>query len=222
MKQDKKEDGIYEEIENRENLLVTFGGVKQGIGIPVFEFMRSAELLNCDKIFFRDFKQAWYKFGVDKNLCSTQEIKSYLLSRIEKGNYKKIVFLGNSMGGFAAIFFGVQIKVDQIIAFSPQTFIDKFNRNLYLDFRWKNCLKVVHNGNFTKADLDLKFFLINNNIKNNINVYFSENHRLDKIHAKRLKIFSNVKLIPVKKGGHQVVKELKQSGFLSNLMKEIF
>lgn len=58
MEQKQLEEGVYEDLENRENLLVTFGGVNQGIGIPVFEFMKSTELLKCDKIFFRDFSQA--------------------------------------------------------------------------------------------------------------------------------------------------------------------
>lgn len=61
------------------------------------------------------------------------------------------------MGGLAAIYFGIQMKVDQTIAFSPQTLIDKFHRIIYWDLRWKDCLKAVHKGNFKKSNLDLKF-----------------------------------------------------------------
>ena len=75
---------------------------------------------------------------------------------------------------------------------------------------------------FKKSNLDLKLLLKANKDEVPVRVFYAKNHRLDNIHAQRLKGFSSVDLVCVDKGGHQVVKELKQSGYLSNLMQEIF
>ena len=40
-----------------------------------------------------------------------------------------IITIGGSMGGYAALLFGSLLPVNGIIAFGPQTFIDKDNRN---------------------------------------------------------------------------------------------
>ena len=33
-----KENGILEDLNGYKNLLISFGGIRQGLGIPVFEF----------------------------------------------------------------------------------------------------------------------------------------------------------------------------------------
>ena len=42
-----------------------------------------------------------------------------------ESNAKKVVFLGNSAGGYAAILFGVLLQVDSVYAFSPPTLLRK-------------------------------------------------------------------------------------------------
>lgn len=58
--------GKLEEFNGNKNLLVSFGGIAQGLGMPVFEFFNSISDIPCDKIFLRDFHQAWYQKGVDE------------------------------------------------------------------------------------------------------------------------------------------------------------
>jgi esterase/lipase len=57
----------------------------------------------------------------------------YLEGIIKINKYDNICFIGNSMGGYAAILFGTLLNIDNIISFAPQTFIDKFNLFLYFD-----------------------------------------------------------------------------------------
>ena len=51
--------------------------------------------------------------------------------------YKKIVAIGSSAGGFAAILFGTILKLQKIIAFNPQTIISESNENEN-KLKWKN------------------------------------------------------------------------------------
>ena len=204
--------GILTEFNESKNLLVTFGGISQGIGIPVFEFFNSVKELDCDKIFIRDFHQGWYQKGVDDHIDSVQGLTDYLQQTIDKHNYQKVLFMGNSMGGYAAILFGNLLQVDQILAFAPQTFISSRMRLRHLDFRWKNQMKRIQSYKKEQPHyFNLKDFLNNDTRYIPTNIYYSPKHRLDRLHAENLKGMDNVTLHPIEKGGHAVVKTLRDN-----------
>ena len=46
---------VLTDFNKHEVLLVSFGGISQGLGMPVFEFFNSISDIACDKIYFRDF-----------------------------------------------------------------------------------------------------------------------------------------------------------------------
>lgn len=213
--------GILEENNKSKNLLVTFGGINSGLSMPVFEFYNSIKEIHCDKIFIRDLFQAWYQFGCDSEFDSKQKILEYLKSKIDYGNYEKICFCGNSMGGFASIYFGTMLNVKSIIAFSPQTFINKFNRLIYFDFRWRKHISKIHSSDkkFAKTNLDLKSHLkSSNNYLSDIDIYYDGSVRLDKIHASRLNRIRGVRLINLA-GGHAVVKKLRDKNRLTPIFQ---
>ncbi|MCD4729746.1 MAG: hypothetical protein K8R74_04035 [Bacteroidales bacterium] len=218
------ETGIMVDLNCKNNLLVSFGGVKQGIGTPIFEFFNSLSELDCDKIFLRDFKQAWYQKGVDDDIDNIEKVKDFLEKLITEKGYKKICFLGNSMGGYAAILFGSILNVDKVLSFAPQSFIDKRHRLFYRDNRWQNQIANISSSKDEKVQyLDLKLHL--NNYKKNktkIEIYYSHKHRLDTIHAERLKKFMNIELNPIYGDGHEIVKTMRDTGKLINIIKSTF
>jgi hypothetical protein len=216
--------GILTDFKDHKNLLVSFGGIRQGLGMPVFEFFNSISDIECDKLFLRDFNQSWYQKGVDSELNHIDKITKYLEDKINTKQYNRICFLGNSMGGYAAILFGSILNVDTVIAFAPQTFIDRYNRILSFDIRWSKQISQVYTyKNKRKEFFDLKKHLkINNSYKTQINIYYSQNHKLDKKHAERLRAENNVNLHPIKQGGHSVVKVVRNNGELKSLIKSTF
>lgn len=207
-----------------ENLLVTFGGINRGLGIPVFEFFNSLKEINCDKIFLRDFKQAWYHNGINEKINNIDYIRKSLQKIIRDNNYTKTCFLGNSMGGYAAILFGSMINVNTIISFSPQTFIDKWNRFLTFDTRWKKQLSYV----YTYTNKKIKYFDLKKHLKTvpsfsgSITIYYCPKQRLDKIHAERLKGCAEITLVQINNGGHDVVKILRDTGELKSVITKVF
>jgi hypothetical protein len=221
---DRSNGGIFLENVGNENLLVSFGGINQGLGIPVFEFFNSITSLKCDKIFFRDFKQMWYQQGIDEDINGLIDFKDFIGKKIQNKKYKKIVFVGNAMGGYAAILFGYLLNVDNIISFAPQTFIDWKNRLIFWDRRWRKQMEIVYrNMNKYPEYFDLKKHLqITQEYTCKIDVYYSSKHRLDKLHAERLKSLKNVSLHPYSNGGHGVVKTLRDSGELQLILSGLF
>lgn len=217
-------EGLFHLVAKSENLLVTFGGVQQGIGIPVFEFFNSVKDLNCDKIFIRDFSQTWYQKGIDDETNHIDLLEKKLKDIIEENNFKKICFIGNSMGGYAAILLGSLLKINSVLSFAPQTFIDRKNRLINLDFRWRKEMREIHKNPSKKPEyFDLLNFLNkNNNPETAIEIFYSPKHRLDKIHAERLRGFKNIELIPTIEGGHNIIKTIRDTGELNTLLNSFF
>ncbi|GAA4840654.1 hypothetical protein [Algivirga pacifica] len=216
--------GNLSDLQGHKNLLVSFGGVSQGLGVPVFEFFNSIADIPCDKIFLRDFHQAWYQKGVDEELNHVDKVITYLQDIISTHSYERVCFIGNSMGGYAALLFGSILNVDQVIAFAPQTFIDKWHRFLYRDRRWKKELAEVYTfEGQKKMFFDLKKYLSEHRSSTTqLSIYYAHKHRLDRGHAKRLKSIPNVVLHPVKEGGHEVVKAIRNKGELKAIIRGCF
>lgn len=206
----------------RPHLLVSFGGIQQGLGIPLFEFFHSIAGLNCDKIFIRDFQQAWYHKGIDDKLRDLDAILEALRAHIAAHRYGKVVFLGNSMGGYAAILFGTLLNVDEVIAFAPQTFIDRANRLLRWDRRWSTQIAAVHAHPGSKPTyFDLKRHLKRCGHRTRIRIYYAPPYRLDRIHAERLRHAPHTTLHPMQEGGHAVVRVMRDSGALNELLRSL-
>ena len=153
-----------------------------------------------------------------------EKVLDYLKNIISEHQYHKICFLGNSMGGYAAILFGTILDIDVVIAFAPQTYIDKWTRLKHIDTRWKKELREVYKfKQKQKQYFNLKDFLLKHPVKNtSINLFYSPQHRLDKSHANELKNIKQMHLIPIEKGGHAIVKEVRDRGQLKKLIKDAF
>ena len=110
---------------NSENLIICFGGMalKMG-GILPFEFLNYLSKTfqkNTDLYFYIDKKQCWYHKGIYGITNNIDDTVLYLNSIIKKSNYKKILFMGVSAGGYASILFGSLCNVSSVIAFIPRT-----------------------------------------------------------------------------------------------------
>ena len=68
---------------------------------------------------------------------SATDIRDFLNDVIASADVDRVVMAGASAGGFAALLFGTWCGADKVIAFSPQTFIDRENRRQSEDDRWE-------------------------------------------------------------------------------------
>lgn len=133
---------VMEAAPGSDVVICTFGGIQQGVGMPVFEFRRILAEFNADRLFLRDVRQAWYHDGVEGLGKSLPEVEDGLARLLAP--YRRKVFVGNSMGGFAALYFGSRLAADSVIAFAPQTFIGPVSRLRARDFRWRKQMARLH------------------------------------------------------------------------------
>jgi hypothetical protein len=116
-------------------LIVSFGGYARNIGgILPFEFLNFLRIHfpNTDKQFYIDSHACCYSKGLNGISRNIDETVMYLSHQIKK--YKKVVFIGKSGGGYAAILFGSLLNISTVIAFIPTTII----RTTKVEPKYKN------------------------------------------------------------------------------------
>jgi hypothetical protein len=201
-------------------LLIAFGGVKGALGMPPFEFFNLTSSFDVKKIYVRDLDQAWYHLGLPGLAGDIDGIAVHLRSLIQEQSPSRVVMCGNSMGGYAALLLGVLLDVDVVQAFSPQTFISRSQRLGHLDFRWLRQMRKVHNSATAQKEyFDLKRALpLVEGGKTELHVHYSTAGRLDKLHAERLGGLQNVRLHPYTEGGHRLIRHLRDSGLLKEIL----
>lgn len=201
-------------------LFVVFSGLRRSPGEkPGFSFINVTGDLPAKKLFLRDLEKAWYLrglFGVTKNVQDTAE---FLRNEIISAAAERVVMTGYSLGGFAALLYGTMLGVDEVLAFSPQTFISLRQRLRHGDHRWNRyALKLPLR---TPARYrDLRPLLADSRVKTQTQIHCAEDSRLDVLHAKHVEGLPNVTLHWHREGKHRLVTALRDSGELMKLFAQ--
>lgn len=155
--------------------------------------------------------------------CNLTETTPFIESQISQFNPDKTYFVGNSMGGYAALMFSSLIGIGEVIAFAPQTFISPLLRWKYKDDRWKNqILKTYKKSFFRKNIWDLKPLLLRQKVYQKKSVYISKEDMLDCIHASHISSVPGVIIHEFESGGHEIVTKLRDEGKLPLIMTGCF
>lgn len=219
-------ESIIQEFNNKsKTLYVFFGGINARIGMPPFEFYNSARIIEESKMFVRDFSQSWYQSGlkgISNNVLTTAKHIETVMDELQPRN---VCFVGNSMGGFAAIMFSELINLKgknvSVVAFSPQTFIAPKLRKLHGDGRWRKQMIKMHMKNLFNKNmyLDLDTLLSSKVIQRDINIYIGKDDALDVIHANHIAGHKGVTVHALESGGHNVIKQLRDTNQLQQIMR---
>lgn len=119
-------------------LIVCFAGMFMAFGrIQPFEFLKYLTSIynkqEIDFIFYIDKNQCWYHKGIKNITNNIEDTVTYLNNIIAK--YEKVIFMGTSAGGYAAILFGSLCNVSHVVAFNPVTKLEKCINDQYSDLK---------------------------------------------------------------------------------------
>ena len=209
--------------ENKHVLLIAFGGLANQIGLPMFEFNKlTSGLKNINKIYLRDQNKLWYHRGLPGMGNNLESIATFLRSYTTHQSTHKVVIFGNSGGGYAALLFGNILQADEVHAFAPRTYINPIKRliqnNLPSGRKIQVLLKLFFYGQKKYFDLK-KFFKPSLNTKGNFYIYYPSEHKMDNLHAYRMKKMPRVYLHPYKYDRHDLIVILKRNGELKKIIK---
>lgn len=201
------------------SLLVLFGGIAGGVSMPVFEFFRMTSGIPGKKAFLRDPRRGWYQLGIPGIGDTALAVGEFLGNVISQAQVDRVVMAGASAGGFAALLFGAWCGADEVLAFSPQTFIDPENRLAHDDTRWAEQIDALHEAcHQREATLDLLAVLPARPSSSRFQVHVGSDDALDLFHARRIARVPGVELHEHDRGGHRLVKTLRDRGVLQPLL----
>lgn len=222
-KWNEKDDYIYEDNKS-DTLFVLFSGMGWKQSKPTFIFYNFLKSYNnIDKLFIRDIKMRYYLTGLKNTTSNLNETIEYIKQLTTVKKYKKIVALGCSAGGYAAIFYGLLLNFNKIIAFSPQTVLNEKKESIIKDIYnapntciWLRDLN-KEDKEYQKA-LDLKNY---QPFTSDIEIHYSVNGNkgIDKNHAEYI-LEDRCKLIEHPGNDHMVALTLRNNGKLKKIIDE--
>lgn len=219
-------DGLFVDIDREgSTLLIAFGGMMgKFAGMPVFEFFSlvAREDPAVKRVFVRDLRQAWYQHGVDGVGGSVPEVATRLRELAAASGAWRVVTIGASAGGFAALLFGALIEADEVHAFSPQTFLDRRHRLLYLDRSNRAQIAALRASKGEDGPyFDVKRVLARAPGPTRYVIHYPARSRTDVVHALRMWSLRSVELRSYPTRAHNVVGKLRDEGSLPALLDAV-
>jgi hypothetical protein len=203
-----------------DTLLIAFGGVAKKMGgTPPYEFKNLTENLRAQRMFVKDPLQAWYQLGLPpKHGSNFAEASESLKLIVEASDINRLVTIGTSSGGYAAMAFGIELGADQVVAISPQSVIAPDLLNEMGDDRWLEVrAKLAAPGVIDERWADLRPRLTGIE-RTAVDIHYDTTDVLDRRHAEHLAGLDLVTLHRHEEGGHQLAGHLRASGALLSIV----
>ncbi|MEQ1930959.1 MAG: hypothetical protein ABL957_10590 [Parvularculaceae bacterium] len=214
------EGGIATRFSDNSGVMVfLFGGMPIRNTAP-FQLLGTTSRFEVDRIYLRDLRRAWYQLGLAPYTSCVDDTAAFLCELIVERAPRRVVTVGISAGGFAAMLFGHLLGADEVHAFSPRTYIDIDNRLENDDFFMDDRMEEI----YAAADAQPEYFDLKPLLaaapdsKTTYCVHFAPDRRIDPIHARRVAGAPNVKLYEYDGGGHQLARLLRNDGRLVEII----
>ncbi len=191
----------FEFVEKKKNkLLVCFSSR----GRRKFDLYKNLNKIDeFDILFLSDEGDEFYNFSIPDFSTDLNDTLKKLKGYLDKYEYS--VAIGSSMGGYAAILFGILCKFDKVVAIAPQiTLNPKFAFTTMKECK-HHCLRSI----------------LSENINTEVNVYFGNNVediiQTHKLEGCRL-FYIDSCLVSF---GHNILAELKECGQLDSFINDV-
>ena len=183
-------------------------------GPPTFTFGGSLAHSPASILFLRDRSRLWYHGGV-QGFSTDLESTADRVRQIA-GN-RPVLAMGQSMGGYGALMLGILGAATDVLAMSPQSFIDDEKRKKVHDPRWGWAVERVWKSTKTPQYLDLEASMSGAFPSTRFVTYFGTEHPVDKYHASNIERAPHSRTIPLG-CGHLTGRHLRDSGELQQIV----
>lgn len=185
-----------------------------------FQLVQATKDLNVDKVYLRDPRRAWYQLGLEPHTSAIDDSAVFLQDLIIERAPRRIVSLGVSSGGFAAILFGGLLGVDEVHAIAPRTYVDIDNRIKNDDFFMDEFIDSLYSDPHAQPEyFDLRNVLAAQPATaTRYFIHYSADRRIDVANARHLDGLPGVELIEYDYGGHQLGRVLRDNGKLATIL----
>jgi len=199
-------------------LIIAFSGGAQKLDVPVHEFFETTKTLGYDRILLWDKYYMFYHYGVDRERRDWPSLLHYLKEEIVHLQPKKVLCVGTSSGGYAALVAGHYLGADFVHAFGPQTKIgldrEAVRHARHPTHRWRLSIS----RRVLKEALDLVPLLRDFNGRTRYFVHYGSGHQIDKGFAERIAGLPSVTTLGYPSNAHAIAIFLAKKKFLSHVL----
>lgn len=202
-----------------DQLVLAFSCVNGKLGAMFHNrFALLTDQARVHQLFVKDPSHRWFQGGIEGLTGSMEETLSFLQRLLTLGNYRRLVCVGASMGGYMALLVGSVLGADRVLAFSPQTFLDEVNRQHYKEPRWADYLARLPTG-VDPLWLDVRRVMDRYlQPDTRIDIHYGKQLYMDGIHVKHLGERPNVHVCAHEVCRHDISVYLDQQGVLNDLL----
>lgn len=222
---------LVDEVYTGAPLVITFGFVSWD-NKPGFDFYGRLKKLEAtsgqplNRIMVRDCQNGWYHWEIPGLGQHVDEVAANLKSMIEAIQPSKVITIGQSMGGYAAIMFGTLLQADLILSFGALSFLCPKEALTYHDRRWLGVMMDLEQIPPPVRYMDLPALCREMGETSEMHLFFgtkpdentTDSVNLDVLHAFRYAPLRNCSLHPYPESGHAVVKYLIDTKRIDDLL----
>ncbi len=175
------------EIKDADTLVISFVGFNGFLGGVFYnKYPLITDDINTNKVFIHDKNNSWYHSGIPNFTNNLMQTIEFIRKLTQLKKYKRIVCFGASMGAYMSLLIGKLLDIQKVVAFAPQTFLDKNNRVKYSEDRWSSNLDKI------PQDIDMKYLDLNILYRDgcdgiDIQIHYAKQNQLDLKHIEHIK-----------------------------------
>jgi len=198
-------------------VLLFCGGGTYRLGMPLNAFHRWAGQMPAHLIYLRDFSDEFFLDGVGTIGGGLGRTLEFLRQTVTELGARRILCYGFSVGGFAALHYGLLLHAAQVLALGAPVDLQP-GANLFL--RWARVARRLH-----KKHPGLRLNMVHEYrtapTPPRVCLIYGEDNWDDRLHAERMRDCAFAKLRPVAQfAGHNPVIELIRRGEFQSVLQE--
>jgi hypothetical protein len=188
---------------------------------PPFHLFDFTSGFEVKRLFVRDPTRVWFQRGIPGFGDTIDEVAASLRVVIEEQEVERLVMLGNSAGAYAALVFGTLLNADLVLAFSPQTNIDRAWMEEVGDRRWAWNFRLLDElGGPDPRWKDLREALPRERRgETTLEVHYPVNFPDDCRQVERLEGLPGIELRPHERGYHNFIQTIRNNGELAEILR---
>jgi acyl carrier protein len=209
---------------NPDVLVVAFTGFAGRYMMRAYDFLDLMGALGYSYILLRDPRRAWYLHGLGGEARDFPSLVRLLHRHIARLAPSRVITVGTSAGGFAALLGGHLLGADCVHALAPQTYLDIPNivRHRDVDLvrvMWRALLGVYRVSGLGSRLLDARRLLSEDNGRTRYFLHVCTGSATDRKRAGHLADLARVSVLQHPGPDHNVVRAMVRNGFIHQFLR---
>ncbi len=199
-------------------VLIVFSGLSDNFSVPPPTFDRFLAALGASAIFMSDRNRLCFAAGSKGMGLNFDQTIAYLREKLAELQCTRLVTLGTSAGGYAALLYGLNMRAHSVLGFGSVT--NATPEYLSTDPRGRLVAKRAARQVEPK-NLDVRPMIVDPANTTDVHLYYGEGMEVDSRNSKHLEGLPRVALHPVMNfDRHQVLPELVVRGEFQGILEK--